>query len=53
MGSIGFRKGILSGESAYREYAAFLLDILTTNGQHGVPITAYVELYHPYYNKDL
>ena len=44
LGSQGFRKGILSGESAAREVAAFLLD---GEGFHGVPPTTYVEFYHP------
>lgn len=43
LGSVGIRKGILSGESATREVAAYVLD----DGFHGVPSTTYVEFYHP------
>ena len=39
LGSPGFRRGILSGESATREVAAYMLD---STGFHGVPETTYV-----------
>lgn len=48
---MGFRKGILSGESATREVAAYLLDYYATEGKHGVPITTYIEFYHPFFNQ--
>ena len=38
LGGHGFRSGILSGESATREVAAFML----SGGYHGVPPTTYV-----------
>jgi hypothetical protein len=44
LGCQGIRKGILSGESATREVAAYLLD---KNRFHKVPTTTYVEFYHP------
>lgn len=44
LGSQGFRKGIMSGESSTREVAAYLLDSF---GFHGVPETTYIEFYHP------
>jgi len=44
LGSSGFRQGILSGEAAAREVAAFLLD---GEGFHGVPVTTFVEIKHP------
>ena len=47
MNSNGIRPGILSGESAYREVAAYLLDYM---GFSGVPSTALVESQHPNYN---
>lgn len=47
LGSTGFRKGILSGESANREVAAYILDYYTSGGRHRVPITTYIEFYHP------
>jgi len=51
LGSPGFRQGILSGESATREVAAFLLD---EDEYYGVPPTTFVELVHPYFaNRDL
>lgn len=40
------RPGILSGESAIREVAAFYLD---KDGIHGVPPTSYVELGHSFF----
>ena len=43
----GIRPGILSGEAAYREVAAYLLD---HGGLSGVPPTALVESKHPSYN---
>ena len=43
----GIRPGILSGEAAYREVAAYLLDY---GGLSGVPPTALVESQHPIYN---
>jgi hypothetical protein len=44
LGSPGFRNGILSGESAFREYAAWILDI---NNFSGVPDTTLARLQHP------
>jgi len=49
---MGFRKGILSGESATREVAAYILDFEASGGFHGVPITTYVEFFHPAFNDD-
>lgn len=43
----GIRPGILSGEAAYREVAAYLLDY---GGISGVPPTALVESQHQSYN---
>lgn len=43
MGQSGFRKGILSGEAASREIAAYLLDY---GGFAGVPFTTKVEACH-------
>lgn len=47
--SESFRKGILSGESAGREVAAYLLD--SPEGYHSVPPTAFVEMCHTSYFK--
>lgn len=47
---MGFRKGIQSGESASREAAAYLIDI-NSELKAGVPITTFVELYHPTFNQ--
>jgi hypothetical protein len=41
-----FRSGILSGENATREVAAYLLD---NNSIHMVPPTTFVQLSHPYF----
>jgi len=50
-GTHGFRQGVLSGESANREVAAYLLDEYE---YFGVPPTTFVEILHPYFsNKDL
>jgi len=46
----GFRKGILSGECAEREVAAYLLD---EKEYHGVPPTSFVEITHPIFYKDV
>ena len=46
-GSESFRKGILSGEGAIREYAAYALD---ERGFFDVPQTTFVELTHPAIN---
>lgn len=46
LGSDGIAKGILSGECATREVAAYLLDN-EGNNFHTVPTTTYVEFYHP------
>lgn len=46
----GIRSGILSGESAYREVAAYLLD---HGNFSGVPATALVESQHNHYNYNL
>ena len=48
LGSPGFRKGILSGESATREVAVFMLD---RSRFHGVPETSYVEFYHRFFEE--
>lgn len=42
------REGILSGEGASREVAAFMLD---GRRIHGVPETFFAELYHPFFEK--
>lgn len=42
------REGILSGEGAAREVAAFILD---NRREHGVPETFFAELYHPYFER--
>ena len=47
LGGNGIRKGILSGEAATREVAAYVLDV---NKFHKVPPTTYVEFYHPSFN---
>lgn len=47
LGGNGIRKGILSGEAATREVAAYVLDV---NKFHKVPSTTYVEFYHPSFN---
>ena len=47
-GSETFRKGILSGEGAIREFAAFALD---EKGLFDVPPTTFVEVMHPSFNK--
>ncbi|KRW99839.1 hypothetical protein PPERSA_10958 [Pseudocohnilembus persalinus] len=49
MGQLGIRNGIYSGESAVREVAAYLLDFYS-QGRHGVPITTFVEFFHPYFS---
>jgi len=50
MGSRGLKPGVLSGESAIREVAAFILD----QGFAGVPPTTFVEILHPYFsNRDI
>ena len=46
LGSVGICKGILSGECATREVAAYLLDA-RGGGFHDVPTTTYIEFYHP------
>ena len=46
LGSDGICKGILSGECATREVAAYLLDS-KVGCYHGVPTTTYIEFYHP------
>jgi Phosphatidylinositol 3- and 4-kinase len=46
----GIRSGILSGESAYREVAAYLLDHTSFSG---VPMTALVESQHASYNYNI
>jgi len=48
LGNQGFRAGVVSGESAIREVAAYLLD---DNGYSGVPPTTFVEVVHPYFSK--
>jgi hypothetical protein len=48
-GSETFRKGILSGEGAIREVAAYLLD---KNNYFNVPETTFVEMSHPGFNKN-
>jgi len=48
LGSTGFRAGVVSGESAIREVAAYLLD---EDGFSGVPPTTFVECVHPYFSK--
>jgi hypothetical protein len=51
LGSQGFRQGILSGESANREVAAYLID---EKGVYDVPATSFVEILHPYFtNRDM
>ena len=47
LGSVGIRPGVLSGEAAYREVAAYLLDF-----KHfaSVPKTVLVEAKHPSFN---
>lgn len=55
IGSSAFKPGVLSGESAIREVAAFLLD-QQKNGKSfaGVPPTTFVEIVHPYFsNRDM
>ncbi len=47
-GSKSMREGILSGEGAAREVAAFILD---SRRVHGVPETFFAELYHPYFER--
>ena len=47
-GSETFRKGILSGEGAIREFAAFAID---EKGLFDVPPTTFVEVSHPSFNK--
>jgi hypothetical protein len=46
LGKPGFRQGVLSGESCYREVVAYLLDA----GFSGVPETALVEAQHSSFN---
>lgn len=48
-GSKSFRNGILSGEAASREVAAYILD---NKGIHKVPETTYVEMYHTSFEPD-
>eukprot|EP00331_Platyophrya_macrostoma_P032801 CAMPEP_0176437752 /NCGR_PEP_ID=MMETSP0127-20121128/18831_1 /TAXON_ID=938130 /ORGANISM="Platyophrya macrostoma, Strain WH" /LENGTH=594 /DNA_ID=CAMNT_0017821483 /DNA_START=213 /DNA_END=1996 /DNA_ORIENTATION=- len=51
LGSQGFRRGILSGEAASREVAAYLID---EKEFFGVPPTTFVEVVHPYFgNREL
>ena len=45
-GSKSMREGVLSGEGAAREVAAFMLD---GKRIHKVPETIFVEVYHPFY----
>ncbi len=45
-GDKSMREGILSGEGAAREVAAFMLD---SKRVHKVPETFFAELYHPYF----
>lgn len=47
IGSVGFRPGVLSGEAAYREVAAYLLDL---NHFCSVPKTVLVESQHSSFN---
>ncbi len=47
-GSETFRKGILSGEGSIREFAAYFLD---NKKKFDVPITTFVEVSHPSFNK--
>lgn len=50
LGSDAICKGILSGECATREVAAYLLD--SYGGSfHSVPTTTYVEFYHPIFEQ--
>jgi hypothetical protein len=46
-GTKAMRDGVLSGEGASREVAAFMLD---TKGIHRVPETFFVELFHPHFD---
>lgn len=45
--AIGFRKGILPGESYLREIAAYMLD---KKNFHKVPLTGFVEVFHTKFN---
>lgn len=47
-GTKAMRDGILSGEGATREVAAFMLD---SHRVHQVPETFFAELYHPYFER--
>lgn len=49
MNQQGFRAGVLSGEGASREIAAYMLDSIYGNFS-GVPATALVEISHPNFN---
>lgn len=51
LGSKTDRQGILSGEQAEREVAAFLIDYYSKQF-HGVPPTTWVEIYHPSFCED-
>jgi Phosphatidylinositol 3- and 4-kinase len=53
MGSVSFRKGVLSGELAYREVFAYSLDQShpTKPGHHFVPETGLVNFKHPFFTK--
>jgi len=54
IGSPAFKPGILSGESAMREVAAYLLDQKSGKTFAGVPPTTFVEIVHPYFsNRDM
>jgi len=54
MGSNAFKPGILSGESAVREVAVYLLDQCNLKYSAGVPPTTFVEIIHPYFtNRDM
>lgn len=50
-GQAGFRAGVVSGEGATREVAAFLLDAYYGSFS-GVPITSIVEMVHPHFCYD-
>ena len=51
LGSDAICKGVLSGECATREVAAYLLDSYS-KGFHSVPTTTYVEFYHPSFKNE-
>ena len=46
--SKGIRKGVLSGEGAAREVAAYLID---DKRIHRVPLTFFAEVFHPYFER--